>query len=41
MLNKYDCLEKLAAARTNEVVVTTMSVVMPWGKVSDHPLDFA
>jgi thiamine pyrophosphate-dependent acetolactate synthase large subunit-like protein len=41
MLDKYDCLEKLAAARTNEVVVTTMSVVMPWGKVSDHPLDFA
>ena len=41
MLNKYDCLEKLAAARTNEVVITTMSVVMPWGKVSDHPLDFA
>lgn len=41
MLDKYHCLEKLAANRTDEVVVTTMSVVMPWARVSNHPLDFA
>lgn len=41
MLDKYHCLERLAAQRTEEVVITTMSVVMPWGRVSNHPLDFA
>ena len=30
MLDKYTCLAKLAAKRTDEVVVTTMSVAMPW-----------
>jgi thiamine pyrophosphate-dependent acetolactate synthase large subunit-like protein len=34
-------LEPLARHRTNEVVVTTMSVVRPWGRVSDSDLDFA
>lgn len=34
-------LEPLARRRTDEVVVTTMSVVRPWGRLSDHPLDFA
>ena len=41
MLDKYSCLQKLAAARTDEVVVTTMSVAMPWAAHSDGPLDFA
>lgn len=41
MLDKYACLRKLAARRRDEIVVTTMSVVMPWSKLSDHPLDFA
>ena len=41
MLDKYSCMQKLAAARTDEVVVTTMSVAMPWAAHSDGPLDFA
>lgn len=34
-------LEPLARHRTTEVVVTTMSVVRPWGRLSDSDLDFA
>lgn len=34
-------LEAVARRRTDEVVVTTMSTVRPWGRLSDHPLDFA
>jgi len=41
MLSRDELLEPLARRRTNEVVVTTMSVVRPWGKLSDHDLDFA
>ena len=41
MLDKYTCLKKLAAQRTDEVVVTTMSVAMPWAEHADGPLDFA
>jgi thiamine pyrophosphate-dependent acetolactate synthase large subunit-like protein len=41
MLDKYSCLKKLAAKRTNEVFVTTMSVAMPWAELTDGPLDFA
>ena len=41
MLDKYSCLEKLADKRTDELVVTTMSVAMPWATHSDGPLDFA
>ena len=41
MLDKYDCLQKIAAKRTDEIVVTTMSVAMPWAELSDGPLDFA
>ena len=41
MLDKYTCLEKLASKRTDEIVVTTMSVAMPWAGHSDGPLDFA
>ena len=42
MLDKYDCLRKLAEARRDgDVVVTTMSVAMPWEELSDTPFDFA
>jgi sulfopyruvate decarboxylase subunit beta len=41
MLDKYVCLEKLAARRREEIVVTTMSVAGPWARLSDGPLDFA
>ncbi|NKB70802.1 MAG: hypothetical protein GKR89_27340 [Candidatus Latescibacteria bacterium] len=41
MLDKYVCLEKLAARRRDELVVSTMSVAMPWSRLSDGPLDFA
>lgn len=41
MLTKEQLLKPLAAQRTNEIVVTTMSTVRPWGRLSDHPLDFA
>ena len=41
MLTRAQLLGPLAEHRTNEVVVTTMSVTRPWGRVSDHDLDFA
>ncbi len=41
MLSRDQLLEPLARRRTDEVVVTTMSVVRAWGKLSDHDLDFA
>ena len=41
MLGRAQLLEPLARHRTDEVVVTTMSVTRPWGRVSDHDLDFA
>ena len=41
MLTKDDLLRPLAAARTDEVVVTCMSVTRPWGRISNHDLDFA
>ena len=41
MLTRAELLEPLAAGRTDEVVVTTMSVVRPWGRLSDSDLDFA
>lgn len=41
MLDKYACLEKLAARRADELFVTTMSVATPWARLSDTPLDFA
>jgi thiamine pyrophosphate-dependent acetolactate synthase large subunit-like protein len=41
MLSKEQVVEPLAAARTTEVVVTTMGAVRPWGRISSHPLDFA
>ena len=41
MLTTAQLLEPLARHRSNQVVVTTMSVVRPWGRLSDHDLDFA
>lgn len=41
MLTKDELLLPLAAARTDEVVVTCMGVTRPWGRVSRHDLDFA
>ena len=41
MLTTLELLEPLAARRTDEIVVTTMSTVRPWGLLSDHDLDFA
>jgi sulfopyruvate decarboxylase subunit beta len=41
MLSRSELLQPLARHRTDEVVVTTMSVTRPWGRLSDHDLDFA
>ncbi len=41
MLTRAQLLEPLARHRTDEVVVTTMSVTRPWGRISDSDLDFA
>lgn len=41
MLTRSELLEPIARHRTDEVVVTTMSVTRPWGRLSDHDLDFA
>ena len=41
MLTTGDVLAPLARVRTDQVVVTTMSVVRPWGRLSTHALDFA
>lgn len=41
MLTTAQLLEPLARHRTDEVVVTTMSAVRPWGRLSNNDLDFA
>ena len=41
MLNKEACLKIIAKHRTDEIVITTMGTAAPWGKISDHPLDYA
>lgn len=41
MLTIAQLLEPLARHRTNEVVITTMSAVRPWGLLSESDLDFA
>lgn len=41
MLTRDELLRPLVRHRTDEVVVTTMSVTRPWGRLSDHELDFA
>ena len=41
MMTKDQALGPLAAARTTEIVVTTMGMVRPWAAHSTHELDFA
>lgn len=41
MMTVAQLLEPLARHRADEVVVTTMSVVRPWGRLSSSELDFA
>lgn len=41
MITKSQLLEPLARLRTDQIVVTTMGVVRPWGRLSAHPFDFA
>jgi len=40
MIERLDLFRSLAARRTDEVVVMTMSATLQWPQVSDHPLDF-
>ncbi|GMR23673.1 MAG: hypothetical protein BMS9Abin37_2123 [Acidobacteriota bacterium] len=41
MLTKQELLDRLARVRADEIVITSMSVVRPWGRLSDSDLDFA
>ena len=41
MLIKEECLRLIASQRTDEIVVTTMGIAVPWAKISTHPLDYA
>ena len=41
MFNKEECLKIIAKHRTDEVVIATMGVTVPWGQISEHPLDYA
>jgi thiamine pyrophosphate-dependent acetolactate synthase large subunit-like protein len=41
VLTKDQLLLPLAKARTHEVVITCMGATRPWGRISDHDLDFA
>ena len=41
MMTNAEILEPLARLRKEEIVVTSMSTVRPWGRLSDHDLDFA
>ncbi len=41
MLTKDELLVPLAKLRKEEIVVTTMAAVRPWGRLSKHQLDFA
>jgi thiamine pyrophosphate-dependent acetolactate synthase large subunit-like protein len=40
-MTRDELLAPLARLRADHVVVTTMSLVRPWARHSDHPLDFA
>ena len=40
MMQRYDLLKVISEARTDEVVVATMSAVKDWSKLSSSPLDF-
>lgn len=39
-MERIDVFRSLAAARTDEIVVTTMTATLQWPLVSEHPLDF-
>lgn len=41
MLTQSQFLEPLALQRTDQIVVSTMSLVRAWGRLSRHELDFA
>ena len=41
MLVKEECLQLIASQRTDEIVVATMGMSVPWAKISTHPLDYA
>lgn len=41
MLTQSQFLEPLARRRTDQIVVSTMSLVRAWGRLSKHELDFA
>lgn len=41
MLTKQELLAPLAQSRTDEIVITCMSAVRPWGALSDSAFDFA
>jgi thiamine pyrophosphate-dependent acetolactate synthase large subunit-like protein len=40
MIERVDFLERVAAARTNEIVVTTMTATLQWPMFSNSDLDF-
>jgi thiamine pyrophosphate-dependent acetolactate synthase large subunit-like protein len=40
-MTKDEALSPLARRRGDAIVVTTMAAVRPWGRLSDHRLDFA
>ena len=40
MIERMELFEALAARRTDEIVVMTMTSTLQWPLVSDHPLDF-
>lgn len=40
-MSKDDLLLPLLRRRTDEVVVTSMGITRPWGRISHHDLDFA
>ena len=41
MLNKEEALQIITSQRTDEIVITTMGMAVPWAKISTHPLDYA
>lgn len=41
MLDKFACIRKLASERTDQVVVSMMSLADPWAELCDGPFDYA
>lgn len=41
MMDKLECLKRIAEYRTDEVVITMMGVTRRWAEISDHELDLA